>query len=59
MEATDEYRGKSNPQGLKKQLLERSTEHFKKHELPRIIEKEGKEVAIRQGWLDIEGRPKK
>ncbi len=57
-ETTDEYRGKSLDQGLNEKLLERSKAHFRQHDLPRLIEKHGREFAIRQGWIDDEGKPK-
>lgn len=58
-ETKDEYRNKSVEQDLGEKLLERSNEHFRKHELPRIIEKEGKAFAIEQGFITEEGIPKK
>jgi len=58
-ETADEYRGKSIDLDLKHKLGERAGQHFLEHDLPRIIEREGKEFAIRQGFLDPEGNPKK
>lgn len=58
-ETKDEERGVSTDLDLHDKLRERSTKHFHEHELPRIIEKEGKEFAIRQGWLNDDGTPKK
>lgn len=54
-ETTDEYRGKSNIQGLSDKLKDRSHDHFVKHDLPRIIATQGKEYAIRQGFINEEG----
>lgn len=53
----DEYRNKKVDANIGDKIKERNKEHFEKHELPRIIEKEGKEFAIRQGWLTPEGHP--
>lgn len=58
-ETSDEYRGKSIDLDLKQKLGERAERHFREHDLPRIIEREGKEFAIRQGFLDPEGNSKK
>lgn len=58
-ETADEYRGKSIDLDLKQKLGDRARQHFLDHDLPRIIEREGKEFGIRQGFLDPEGNPKK
>lgn len=58
-ETADEYRGKSVDLDLKQKLAERSKRHFLEHDLPRIIEREGKEFAIRHGFLDPDGNSKK
>ena len=56
-ETSDEYRGKSVDQDIKSKLKDRASEHFRKHELPRMIDKHGKEYAQQQGFLDAEGNP--
>lgn len=56
-ETSDEYRGKSVDQNIKENLKARSSEHFRKHELPRMIDKHGKEYATKEGFLDAEGNP--
>ena len=58
VETVDEDRGKKSIQGIEKMIDERASEHFKKHELPRLIEKEGLETAIQQGWVDETGNIK-
>ncbi len=58
-ETKDEYRGISSELDVKERLLERSQKHFYEHEIDRIIAKEGKEYAIRQGWLNEDGTKKK
>jgi putative FmdB family regulatory protein len=57
-ETKDEYRGKSVEMDISEKLERRAREHFEKHDLPRLIEKEGKEFAIRQGFLDPDKEPK-
>lgn len=57
-ETSDEYRGKSVEMGIQDKLLKRSEDHFQKHDLPRLIEKHGKEYAVRQGWIDPDKDPK-
>lgn len=57
-ETSDEYRGKSVDQNLKEKIQERNHAHFVKNDLPKIIEKQGKEFAIRQGFIDEDGRAK-
>ena len=57
-ETLDEYRGVSANLDIKQKIADRAHEHFVKHELPRLIQKEGKEFAIRQGFIDEDGTPK-
>lgn len=59
METKDEYRGKSIEMGVSDKILERSSEHFRTHELPRLIEQHGREWAERNGHIDFEGNPVK
>jgi len=56
-ETSDEYRGKSVDQDIKDKLRVRSKEHFRKNQLPRMIDKHGKEYAQQQGFIDAEGNP--
>jgi putative FmdB family regulatory protein len=58
-ETKDEYRGISNDLDVKEKLADRAHKHFMDHELDRVIAKEGKEFAIRQGWLNEDGTKKK
>lgn len=58
-ETKDEERGISNDLDQNEKLRERSRRHFQEHELPRLIEKEGKDFAIRQGWINEDGTIKK
>jgi len=58
-ETKDEYRGITAELDVKEKLLERANKHFNEHELDRIVAKEGKEFAIRQGWLNEDGTKKK
>lgn len=53
----DEYRGKSVDLDVKEKLKDRAHDHFVKHDLPRIIEKEGMAFAQRQGFVDFRGQP--
>ena len=57
-ETLDEYRGKSVEMDLTKKLEDRSREHFKKSDLPRLIEEHGTEFGIRNGWLNEDGTVK-
>jgi hypothetical protein len=54
----DEYHGLKMVQGVREMVSERATSHFKKHELPRKIEAEGKEEVVKQGLIDAEGNSK-
>jgi putative FmdB family regulatory protein len=54
-ETVDEYRGKSVDANLNDKIAERAHDHWVKHDLPRIIATEGKEYAVRQGFIDVEG----
>lgn len=54
-ETLDEYRGKSVEMDLERKLEDRSREHFKKSDLPRLIEEHGTEFGIRNGWLNEDG----
>lgn len=58
-ETKDEERGISNDIDHGEKLADRAKKHFQEHDLPRLIEKEGKEFAIRQGWLNEDGTTKK
>ena len=58
VETGDEYHGLKSVQGVRDMVTERSRDHWRKHELPRIIEKEGKEKAVEQGLIDQEGNVK-
>lgn len=58
METSDEYRGKKNVQDINKMSEERVKEHWRKHELPRFIEQNGLEIAIKNGWANPDGTPK-
>jgi len=57
-ETLDEYRGKSVEMELTRKLEDRSHEHFKKTDLPRLIEEHGTEFGIRNGWLNADGTVK-
>ena len=57
-ETLDEYRGKSVEMDLTQKLEDRSREHFKKSDLPRLIEEHGTEFGIRNGWLNEDGTTK-
>jgi putative FmdB family regulatory protein len=57
-ETSDEYRGKSIEMGISDKVLQRSKDHFQKHDLPRIIEEHGKEFVVRQGFVDPDKDPK-
>jgi predicted DCC family thiol-disulfide oxidoreductase YuxK len=58
LETADEYRNKKVAEGVSQMIDERAHEHFKKHDLPRIIQEQGIEFAKRQGFVDEDGRPK-
>jgi len=53
----DESRGISVEEGLRQKLLDRAHEHHIRHDIPRIIDKQGLESAVRDGFVDIEGNP--
>jgi len=54
-QTVDEYRGKQVEENIDDKIETRAHEHWVKHDLPRIIATEGKEYAVRQGFIDIEG----
>jgi hypothetical protein len=58
VETSDEYHGMKNVQGIKKMVGDRASEHWRKHELPRLIQEHGKEHAVKEGWIDVDGKPK-
>lgn len=58
METSDEYRNKKNVQDINKMSNERARDHWRKHELPRFIEENGLELAIKNGWSNPDGTPK-
>jgi hypothetical protein len=58
VETGDEYHGLKAVQGIKDMTTERARDHWRRHELPRIVEKDGKEKAVEQGLIDQEGNPK-
>lgn len=55
----DEYRNKSVDENIEKKLNDRASDRFSKHDLPRIVEKHGKEYAISKGYMDSDGNPKR
>lgn len=54
-QTVDEYRGRQIEQNIDDKISSRAHEHWVKHDLPRIIAAEGREYAVRQGFIDIEG----
>lgn len=58
METADEYRDKKIVEGVDKMVDERANEHFRKHELPRMIAENGEDWARERGLIDEDGRPK-
>lgn len=54
-EIVNEYHGKSIDAEIDSKISERAHQHWVKHDLPRIIATEGKEYAVRQGFIDSEG----
>lgn len=58
METADEYRDKKTVQDVGKMSQERARDHWRKHELPRFIEQNGLEAAIKNGWANPDGTPK-
>jgi hypothetical protein len=58
-ETKDEYRGISSDLDVKDKIKERAHNHFMEHDLDRLVAKEGKEFAVRQGWLNEDGTKKK
>lgn len=54
----DEERNKKHLVGVQNLLKERSDEHYKKHELPRIIAEHGEEYAKEHNLIDEDGRSK-
>ena len=53
----DEYRGKAVDERLSEKLSDRSHDHFVRHELPRMLDKEGRSYAEDNGFVDFDGRP--
>lgn len=58
METSDEYRNKKNVQDINKMSEDRARDHWRKHELPRFIEQNGLETAVKNGWANPDGTPK-
>ena len=59
LENRDEYRNKNVLQDTERLVEDRAKEHWKKHDLPKLIELEGMDAAIKRGWVDPETkRPK-
>lgn len=58
METSDEYRNKKNVQDIDKMSEDRARDHWRKHELPRFIEQNGLEAAVKNGWANPDGTPK-
>jgi hypothetical protein len=54
----DEDRNKKHLVGVTKMLEERSNEHHRKHQLPRIIAEHGEEYAKDNNLIDEDGRSK-
>lgn len=59
VETADEYRNTKLVSGVSQMVDERAQDHFRTHDLPRIIAEQGLEFAQRQGFVDQDGRPKK
>jgi hypothetical protein len=57
MDTLDEDRGKKAVTGIKGMLDERSHDHFKKVELPKIVSEKGQAFAQSNGFVDPDGRP--
>lgn len=55
METRDEYRNKSVVDGVEDMVDKRASEHFKKHELPRMIADNGEAWARERGFVDEDG----
>ncbi len=58
LETADEYHGIKNVQDNSKMVDERAKDHWRKHELPRFIQENGVEAAIKNGWVNPDGTPK-
>lgn len=58
METTDDYRGQSRFADTESKRQSRASDHFRKVELKRRIEREGTESAKKNGWLKDEDTPK-
>lgn len=57
-ETLDEYRGSTVDADINQKVEDRAKEHFRKHDLPRIIADHGIEFAKRNGFVDEDGNPK-
>lgn len=58
LETRDEYRNKQVAQDVERQLDDRAKQHYREHELPRIVADKGVEVAQKEGLIDRDGKGK-
>jgi len=59
METYDDYHGLTIVQDQNKMAGDRAQDHWRKVELPRFIQENGLEEAIKNGWANADGTPKK
>lgn len=58
VETADDYRNTKVASDIDRKLDERAQEHFRKHDLPRLVAEKGAEWCKQQGFLDADGKPK-
>lgn len=54
----DEDRGKKHVDGIEEMIDERAKDHFRKVQLPRMIEERGMDYVKENGFVDEDGKPK-
>ena len=57
-ETVDEHRDKTVIADVERKLDDRAMQHFREHDLPRIIADHGREFAKQHGLIDEDGSPK-
>jgi hypothetical protein len=58
IQTADEYRNKKVPANIDQMVEERANQHFREHELPRIIDEKGLGYAQEHGLADQDGKAK-
>lgn len=56
LETRDEYRNKQVAQDVEKKIEDRARQHYREHELPRIVAEKGVQEAQKEGLIDADGK---